>query len=104
MNKVLLILNVIKVEVELFPLRSFMIAPKLLSCKSKLNKVLIAVSLSSQYGTKLSCCSPGRGDNELRVFVGNQVTLVFWVLHCHLWAEDERGMKSIKEKVEILAK
>lgn len=28
--------------------------------------------------------SPGGGDNELGVLVGNQVTLVFWILHCHL--------------------
>lgn len=45
-----------------------------------------------------SWCSPGRGDNKLRVFVGNQVTLIFRVLHCHLLAGDEREMKSIEGK------
>lgn len=36
------------------------------------------------------CCawfSLGRRDDELRVFVGNQITLIFWVLHCYLFTE-----------------
>lgn len=36
------------------------------------------------------CCvwfSLGRRDDELRVFVGNQVALIFWVLHCYLFTE-----------------
>lgn len=35
----------------------------------------------------------------MRVFVGNQVTLIFRVLHCHLLAEDEKEVKSIQENV-----
>lgn len=55
---------------------------------------------SVQSITAPSCmsCSPGRGDNELWVFVGDQVTLVFWVLHCHLMAENEREVKSIRRE------
>ena len=78
--------------------------------KDKLNEQLfimvtasVCVLVQSIMAPSCIWCSPGRGDNELRVFVGNQVTLVFWVLHCHLLAEDEREIKSIKGKVHSKA-